>query len=226
MILLPLLLLLFWYFPIVNVPVRIATLVTAALVVGESIFLAWRFRLFRWLLVVCYILFAAFILLPSRPIQNRPDLRAAYCNELESYLGSPYFWGGEGRFGIDCSGLVRRGMEDALVSSGFHCLDSSLLRQGILLWWQDTNAKGIGEGYSGKTHLITTCRSLNELDYSLLLPGDLAVTASDTHVMAYLGKKTWIAADPSEMRVTKFSIPEKNLYFNSPARIVRWSMLE
>ena len=67
---------------------------------------------------------------------------------------------------------------------------------------------------------------MNALDYSLVMPGDLAVTASGDHVMAYLGDKTWIAADPVEGKVTKFVIPEqKNVYFSTPMRIVRWKVL-
>jgi hypothetical protein len=59
------------------------------------------------------------------------------------------------------------------------------------------------------------------------MPGDLAVTTSGDHVLAYLGEKEWIAADPGERKVTKFTIPEKkNAYFYTPMRIVRWRILE
>ena len=44
--------------------------------------------------------------------------------------------------------------------------------------------------------------------------------------MAYLGDKTWIAADPGEGKVVTFNIPEKNnAYFFTPMRIVRWEIL-
>ena len=74
---------------------------------------------------------------------------------------------------------------------------------------------------------ITTCPLLNALDHSLILPGDLAVTEDGTHIMAYLGDKTWIAADPIQEKVTKFKIPEKtNAYFSTPMKIVRWTILK
>lgn len=60
-----------------------------------------------------------------------------------------------------------------------------------------------------------------------MLPGDLAVTLSGIHVMAYLGDNTWIGADPGEGRVTQFTVPDKkNSYFATPMRIVRWTALE
>jgi cell wall-associated NlpC family hydrolase len=34
-----------------------------------------------------------------------------------------------------------------------------------------------------------------------LRPGDLAVTTSGSHVLAYLGQNQWIEADPDIMRV-------------------------
>ena len=60
----------------------------------------------------------------------------------ESLLGTPYLWGGNGRWGIDCSGLVQA----ALTACGIPCPgDSDLqraafpavddIRRGDLLFW-------------------------------------------------------------------------------------------
>ncbi|MFN2599036.1 MAG: NlpC/P60 family protein, partial [Pyrinomonadaceae bacterium] len=43
-------------------------------------------------------------------------MRRAYIASLESYEGTRYVWGGENSRGIDCSGLVRRG----LINADFH----------------------------------------------------------------------------------------------------------
>jgi len=79
---------------------------------------------------------------------------------------------------------------------------------------------------SGSRRRLGLLASLKSLDYSLLMPGDLAVTADGDHVMAYLGNQTWIAADPGVGKVTTFTIPEhKNAYFSTPMRVVRWKIL-
>jgi cell wall-associated NlpC family hydrolase len=146
---------------------------------------------------------------------------------MAKYEGVPYVWGGETRFGMDCSGLVRKGFQNALLKRGLLTLNPSLIRSAMDLWWNDTTASEIGRGYGGRTIPVTNCSSLNTLAGSLLLPGDMAVTTTGIHVMAYLGNNTWIGADPGEMRVAIFAVPEmKNAWFSSPMNIVRWKMLK
>lgn len=227
LLLFPILFLCCWYSPVINVTVRYATILFGLLSLCGLLFAIrktrWQFRTALGLLVLAVL----FLALPASPPNNRDGLRTAYAEAMQSYLGCPYMWGGEGRFGIDCSGLVRRGMEDALVQQGLLHLNPFLVRQGLSLWWHDTTAREIGRGYVGRTHIVTNCRSLNELDHSLLRPGDMAVTTSGVHVMGYIGNKTWIAADPDAEKVVTFTIPEKdNAYFLSPMNIVRWRILE
>ncbi len=223
----PILFLLFWYSPIVNIPIRAATVIFGILTVFGLLFAVrkkqWIFTTLSSLCVIVLI----FLALPTRPPQHRVELRTAYINAMRSYLNCPYMWGGEGRFGIDCSGLMRRGLEDALVRQGLVGFNPLLIRQGLSLWWHDTTAREMGRGYKGRTRLIATCPSLNEFDHSQLQPGDMAVTTSGVHVMAYLGNGQWIAADPSPGKVVTFTIPEKeNSYFSTPMNLVRWRILE
>lgn len=215
-----------WYFPIINFPIRAVSCAVALLILIGSVFFAWKFRVLRLLLIVVYILVALFLVWPSHRLVDRAALRSEYCEALKSYSGCRYVWGGEGYLGIDCSGFVRKGLEDALVIRGFSTLDPALVRESVSLYWHDTTAEVMGNGYAGRTYTITTCRTLNTLDHSLLQPGDLAVTTSGVHVMAYLGNQTWIAADPGENKVTTFTIPEqKNAFFFTPMKIVRWKVL-
>jgi hypothetical protein len=219
--------LLLWYYPVIDYRVRVMTFCVGLWVVAGSVLVTWKTKGIRWFLITIYGLVAVFLLLPSTIPENRENLRTNYCSALESYTGRPYVWGGEGYFGIDCSGFVRKGFEDALVKQGFLHFDPAMVRSGIWLYWHDTTAKVIGEAYGGRTYPVTTCSSLNALDYSLVLPGDLAVTEDGTHIMAYLGDQTWIAADPFEEKVTEFKIPEKkNVYFSTPMKIMRWTLLK
>jgi len=215
-----------WYYPVITFRIRVETLLMALFIVVGSICATWKYTKVRWPLIAFYVTAVVFLVFPVQPPRDRSALRTAYGDALKAYSGTRYVWGGEGRFGIDCSGLVRKGLEDALASQGFSTLNPALVRESNSLYWNDTTAKVIGDGYSGRTGLVTTCPSLNSLDYSLLLPGDLAVTMNGVHVMAYLGDKTWIAADPGEGKVTRFVIPEKtNAYFSMPMNIIRWKIL-
>lgn len=221
-----LLLAVLWYYPVITFRVRVAALAVALFILLGSIVWVWKYKNGRWALLAVILGIVVFLVLPGKSTVDRDALRQAYREAMMGYEGTRYVWGGEGLFGIDCSGLVRKGLEDALMSQGFVSLNSRLIRESNALYWNDTTAKVIGEGYSGRTALVTTCPSLNTLDYSLLLPGDLAVTENGVHVMAYLGDKMWIAADPGEGKVTRFAIPEKeNAYFSVPMRIVRWKIL-
>ena len=49
-------------------------------------------------------------------------LREEYIASLRRYTGKKYVWGGEGMLGVDCSGLIRRGMIDALFCRGVRTL--------------------------------------------------------------------------------------------------------
>src|SRR5262245_32251142 len=55
--------------------------------------------------------------LPGRSY-SREALRASTVNVLESFDGTPYVWGGEGRAGVDCSGLVRQALIRSSLKQG------------------------------------------------------------------------------------------------------------
>lgn len=160
-------------------------------------------------------------------IHTSPEvLRARYVERLRTYEGCLYYWGGESRRGIDCSGLIRRGLIDACFYSGTANLDPGLIRHGLSLWWNDTSAKALGEEYQGLTKHLFDSEELTTLDHSKLQPGDMAVTADGVHIMAYLGEEIWTEADPGQLKVIKVHAPTTTIgWFRNPVRILRWSML-
>jgi hypothetical protein len=219
------LLLVLWYYPVVTHRLRVETLIVALFILGGALIMVWKYCKVRWLVMGLYVAVAIFLIFPGRQV-NRAELRDAYGEAMKSYEGTRYVWGGESCTGIDCSGLIRKGWEDALMHEGILTFNSSLIRESNWLYWNDTTAKVMGEGYLGRTVPVATCSSLNTLDYTLVQPGDLAVTEDGSHIVAYLGNKTWIAADPGVGRVTTFTVPEKhNGYFWMPMQIVRWKIL-
>lgn len=166
-----------------------------------------------------------FFVLPGRAF-DREALRRQYVESLMAYESAPYVWGGETRQGVDCSGLVRCGMMDAAVWLGFQTLNPDLLRTGVAVWWFDTTAAGLEQGYGDRLRPMLMAPSLNEIDLGQVLPGDVAVSVGGAHTLAYVGNGTWIAADPLLRRVVKITPPSDNAWFRVPVHVMRWRVLD
>lgn len=212
--------------PVNSIWTREAIVLTLSIIAGGALVFAWRRRWVFGGLLAGYFAIGLFLLLPGKPVDPL-TLRAAYTKKLQAFEGVPYVWGGESPRGLDCSGLIRRAMDETLVREGLRSANPWAIRAGLKLWWQDTTAKEMGHGYDGRMKAVTTCKSLNALHEPLLQPGDVAVTTGGGHVLAYAGNHIWMAADPGEQKVTRFVTPgEKNGYFSSPMNIMRWKLLE
>ena len=214
-------------FPVSSRMTRVASLVLTFVVWFGLIALLWRRRALRFGLLGITLLLGGFLFMPSRGTPGTDVLRADYLAGLQRYEGVKYYWGGENSRGIDCSGLIRRGLIDALARRGIRTFDAGLVRRAIDLWWHDCTARALGEEQRGVTARLLETPSVNTLDHSKILPGDLAVTANGVHIMAYLGDHRWIEADPGIGRVITVNAPSTdNPWFQSPMNIVRWSVLQ
>ncbi len=216
-----------WLYPVSNRFTRAGGVILLFGVWLGFIALVWRNRVFRFSMLAITTMTAAFLLVPKR--NNHPDftlLRNDYVAGLRRYNGVRYYWGGESPKGIDCSGLVRRGLIDSLFFRGIRTLDADLIRSSVRLWWKDCSARDLGNCHT-VTSPVLESSSINELDHSKLLPGDLGVTRSRVHVMAYLGDRHWIEADPGIDRVITVEVPSKDIvWFQEPMTIVRWNVLQ
>lgn len=212
-------------------PVRFGTLRLALVLI---LFLLWAGALFlfshrRWVRAACIAvaLLAGALLLPPGRAGDAPELRREYVRALSAYEGAPYVWGGETRWGIDCSGLPRCALIDANLRMGLRTANPRLLREALALWWFDTSARALGEGGGGKTRLLLATPGINSLDHTRILPGDIAVTENGVHCLAYAGNRTWLEADPGPMRVLRVTVPtESNVWFDQPVRVLRWREME
>jgi hypothetical protein len=189
--------------------------------------LTWRRRALRFALLAITVSIAGFLVLPRRTHPDSALLRGDYVAALRRYEGVRYIWGGESRRGIDCSGLVRRGIIDSLACRGLRSFDPGCIRDALSLWWNDCTASALGELHRSLTVHVLDTPSINGLDHSQILPGDMAVTSSGIHIMAFVGDNSWIEADPEKGRVITISAPaEENPWFLTPMNIVRWSILQ
>jgi len=88
---------------------RIALVLGGMLSWGGALFLWWKSKAMRAGLCALLGIPAILLFLPGRPVDTEM-LTQAYCDSLRSYRDTRYVWGGENQLGIDCSGLVRRGL--------------------------------------------------------------------------------------------------------------------
>jgi len=153
-------------------------------------------------------------------------LRASYVENLAGYEGTRYTRGGENRLGIDCSGLVRRGLINALLKQGVATLNPALIRRALVLIWNDSTARALMEEYRGETRQLFRSDSLRELDHTRIRPGDFAVTQDGVHTLTYLGDRIWIEADPGAGRVIRVKASDGNAWLEEPVMLMRWTMLD
>lgn len=204
---------------------RSAGITIFAFVLLGFIALCWRKQVIRYPMLVITGLAILFIILPGRP-HDSASLRAAYVRGLHRYEGVTYVWGGESFKGVDCSGLIRRGLIDACFLEGLQTMNPRLVRMAFYIWWHDSSAKSLGTEYLQATRHLFKSKSINSTDLTKLLPGDLAVTSDGVHVLAYLGGNGWTQADPGEAKVIRNVVPSKNGWFSSSVNLTRWRVLE
>jgi hypothetical protein len=215
---------LFWY-PINTFLLRMVFLASMLGVWAGCFYFGRRKKFFCVGLLLVTLLAAGFLSCPGRDF-DRKQLRDGYVHALRGYAGTKYIWGGENSLGIDCSGLVRAGLIKANFQAGLRTLNPQLMRFALSLWWRDASAEALGQEYRHQTKFLLPATNLNELDSSKIRPGDIAVTVSGVHVMAFLGDRQWIEADPDIGKVVIVQVPERtNSWFQETFKILRWREL-
>lgn len=214
------------YYPVRTQFYRTAILVSFASVLVCLVLTFWRRKTLRWVPVAFPSLVLLFLLLPGHP----PDpaaLRLAYGAALHRYTGVRYVWGGENCFGVDCSGLLRAALIDAHAREALRTFNPALARDALRLWWHDASARDLLEGAHGLTTQLSSTRpqSLTDTPTTALLPGDFAVTADGSHVLAYAGQNRWIEADPYVLRVIEIDPHTDPNWHNIKVVPCRWRCL-
>lgn len=159
--------------------------------------------------------------------KHSPDeLRRIYVNELRSFDGTRYIWGGENLLGIDCSGLPRKALRNALLKSAILNGNGRYLCHAVKNWWDDASASALANGYKHYLTRLEVSGTVADAPERKLSPGDLAITEDGVHVMVFLERDTWISADPSQGRVLieKPSV-SRNPWFDVKVRFFVWSEL-
>lgn len=214
-----------WVQPINSILTRLILVGSSLLFVAGILALVWKKRTLLWVVLG---VIACSILLVSLPMftPNKASIRRHYIKALTNYNGTPYVWGGEGRGGIDCSGLPRKALQDALWREGVSTFNGGLIREAIRQWWHDASASALANGYRGYMHPVLLEGNLREMPFDGLRPGDVAITKSGIHCLVYLGDERWIQADPGDGAVAIYDARSSgNSWFDTPVAIYRWTVL-
>ena len=181
----------------------------------------WFWKVRPGLVVLPLLGFFPFIL-PGWEL-DRDALRESYLQNMRGMEGRRYYWGGESRRGIDCSGLPRLAMREALLGQWWN---GRAWRTWAEMWWWDASAKAMSEGYRGLTMETGVAGVLKDLDEERVSPGDLAVTLGGAHVIIYLGDGSWVQADPGPGKVVVSGAKHgESPWFELPVSLHRWTML-
>jgi hypothetical protein len=164
-------------------------------------------------------------LLPGKSM-DRVSLREDYVRRMRGFLETRYLWGGESPLGIDCSGLPRRALRDALWAEGWKHANGTAFRMWLDQWWYDSSARAMGMGYRGRTRSLDAAGPLWKLDQNPIQPGDLAIREDGVHVVVYLGNHQWIEADPGRGKVRAWTpLPTDGPWYE-PMTLHRWAVLD
>ncbi|MCO4780822.1 MAG: C40 family peptidase [Candidatus Cloacimonetes bacterium] len=213
-------------YPIRNTAIRLA-LIFGFIVVATQFFVKIKdvnTKLFKWLVSFLVFIFILGVL-NSTKLNDISDFSTTYISKLTSYHDIKYVWGGENKRGIDCSGLMRMALVDTLITHGLLDRNLYLIWKAFNLWYYDLSAKAIMHGYDGKTFKVFDSLSIKDIDHSKLSIGDMAATDNGVHVLAYIGDKKWIQADPTRGKVTIDHSSSKAPWLDTKVCIVRWKLI-
>lgn len=204
---------------------RLVILCSLAGVCFGPLLLLWKSVAARIVFLALPLLLLAPFLLPGKDIEQKA-LGDDYLKRMVTYEGIGYHWGGENRRGIDCSGLPRKAMRDALLDQGLRTMNGTCTRLFLKHWWNDASAKALAAGYLGFAVPTGENGTIATMSYGKLQPGDLAVTQDRRHVLIFLGDEDWIQADPAAEKVTIANgRTGDSAWFAVPVTLHRWSVL-
>jgi len=197
---------------------------SAALLVG----LLWRVRAACWSLLLLLLACAVFMALPGRTNYDRLALRAEFARVLRCYEGVRFCKGGEGAYGIDGPGLVRRASIEAPLFYGIRTVNPWLVRHAFEAWWN----RELPLGRWPLSRRISKVKSVHGFNDLILYAGDYALLdrgkGEPPGAIVYLGYHEWIVADAERATV---AIVDGRKADASPGlqqsgALYRWRLLE
>ncbi len=209
--------------PLHNTYLCLATILLIVCLIALVIIIFYKMK---WFIITasCLLVLLTGIMINHSTIDKKL-LSTLYVEQLHSFHQSPYVWGGESGLGVDCSGLPRKSMINALLLYALYRLNGGALFKAIDYWWHDASAYEMSLSYKERMVVFDDIFTVNKSSHVAVQPGDLAVTKNGTHVMVYLNAQQVIQAEPGAGQVIIDEIPSRNAWLNQSVKLVRWSVL-
>lgn len=226
--------------PVSNDGVRLAELILLGATLLGALLLGWRYGWLRALLLLLYIAVTTFWLMPGRDNYDRLALREEAARAMRRYEGVPYRASGEGIYGIDGAGLLRRGAIDATFLYGLRTLNPALVRRAAEIWWGDGTPRELSPSGRSQARRITQIKAIHLFNDAILFPGDFALL-NGKQPISYLGYHRWLLADadrgkvvllegkaikPISVLATPVKVSAEGTPLDRPATLMRWRVLE
>ncbi len=209
--------------PVVTKTQNLGIAITLFAITVSLLWFCRKIKLITIPILSAVVLLIIWLFIPSSPIDYK-EIEHSYQNALEKYKSVTYHWGGENKFGIDCSGLPRKSLRDAFLSYTINHGNSDAFKQFLKLRWFDSSAKALSKGYRNYVTPLNISGTIKEIPYDHLKPGDLAITQDGLHVIIYYGNDQWIQADPWKKIVhIQNGRTGKSSRFNNQVSIYRWT---
>lgn len=174
------------------------------------------------------VLIIVWMVLADRP-PKADMLQTRYVSRLRAFEGVRFAPGGETHRGIDCSGLARTAMWQAMLHEGIKEANPRLVGINFWrFWWRDMSAQDMLEGKYGYTRVVGRADKIAGCDTSELEIGDMAITGDGAHVLIYIGKNQWADAAPDyrKVHIGKAPVSSERGWYNVPVVFVRWWIFE
>ena len=205
---------------------RLLTLVAIIGITLSLLLLTWKWPVPRTIVLLLIGVSITPLGLPTRPV-DAIALRNQYIKQIKQLSDTRYHWGGEAAHGIDCSGLPRLALQQAMIHQGLKTLNGGLIRRAVSHWWFDAAADALANGYHNYAVPLNLEGDIHTMGYSRLEPGDFAVTADGVHLLVYLGDEEWIQADPGLGKVVILNgRTDPNQWFHRLVTLHRWTVLD
>ena len=204
--------------PLHSLKICLYELALIGIIVGWAIWFVRHNR--KWLYLLAAVIFLPFLPLINQTAKDNIVLQKYYVDYLRSYEGVKYVWGGEGCFGIDCSGLPRSAFIKANFKYAYFHFKGKALRKALWLWWFDASAKEMFNGYKGAMIVEQKFYKIKDLRTDVQ-PGDIATNGS--HVMVYLSASEIIQSDPDRNLVIIDKLPAEIHWYRMDVNLVKWN---
>ncbi len=208
--------------PINNETYRALTHITSFAFIVSSV-LVMREMAGKAVVIVLWIGLIFFINSQEFRAPDPNEFTKTFVDQVTSYDGVHYRFGGESFLGMDSSGLVRRSLIITYVKLAIFEGKWALLKRAYAVWNSKVALSILTLYENPYTKVIGTFQNINLIVKTRLKAGDLAIGPTGSQVAVYIGGNNWVTSDSSVAKVVIERAPSDRLsVFREEIKLVRF----